>query len=376
MLFRSCKDVDKQTTKDQPKPAPTSEPATPPEPVLTTSSAPVLHKDGDIEIKSSNFTEQDVKILLIGPGESGKTTIWRQLKLNYCGGFDESEKESLKPCIQLNILTDMKNLIDFMNQSGQSVAPELSNSVDVVTSLQDDNEELIPEVASEITKLWDDPMMKINYQKATNIGIGDNADFFIENVQRIAEPSYQPSDEDLLKSRIKTTGKSDLDVMFNDIKVKLVDIGGQLCERSKWASFSEGVGYLIFVVPLSDFNQPMYEDDSILRTNDTKDLFKATANRKFENIPIFLVFNKLDMFEKKLHEYPEKFKEAYPDFEGDTNNTEECVEHVKKTFLSEINPDRSPDAPVQTITISAMENNDIHELFQTVAKKVVEDHNK
>lgn len=366
-----CKEVENsqkanstQSLPHAPSPEPAPAPAAP---------AP---KDGDILIKSGQFNEFDTKILLIGPGESGKTTIWRQLKVNYCGGFDKTEKATLKPCIQINILSDMANLISYMHEHGNSVSEDLLNSADVITSLNvTDSEELCPDVAAEIKKLWNDPMMKLNYSNATNIGIGDNADFFIESVERIASPSYVPSDEDLLKSRIKTTGKSDLDVMFNDIRVKMVDIGGQLSERKNWDKFYKGVEYLIFVIPLSDFNQQMYEESSMLRTNDTRELFEKTANEIFGSTPIFLVFNKLDMFERKLREFPDMFRKAYPGFEGDTNNTSECVEFVRKEFLSKLNPDREPAAAVQTITISAMETSDIQKLFQTVAKKVVEDKN-
>ena len=191
---------------------------------------------------------------------------------------------------------------------------------------------------------------------------------------RIASNGYLPTDEDLLKSRIRTSGISSLQFKINNqIKTELVDVGGQKCERSKWQKCFQGVDYLIFVVSLSDFDQFMFEDDTMKRTQDSITLFQNTANSPvFAQKPIFLVLNKTDVFEKKLKEFPDQFKETYPDFDGDTSNVEACIEHVKSRFLRELSPDRNTTtAWVETVKTCAMDQQSVRNLFQNIAKKIV-----
>ncbi|OHS93185.1 Guanine nucleotide-binding protein alpha-1 subunit [Tritrichomonas foetus] len=354
------------------KPKKTTQPE--PKPVKPTSGT----KDGEIPISSAEFEAQDIKILTLGAGECGKSTIWRQLKLIYCGGFSHDERSVMTQVVKVNLISDIKTLIEALQHSGQSVAGNLQNSIETVNGLKMTDEDLVPDIATEIKAIWEDPIMKITFQNANSIGLGDNAAFFLDNVERLASPNYLPTNEDLLKSRIRTTGISSLQFLINNkIKTELVDVGGQKCERAKWARCFQGVDYLLFVVSLSDFDQFMFEDDSIRRTQDSIDLFASIANSAiFGNKPIFLILNKKDVFEKKLKAHPEQFKETYKDFTGDTSNVEQCIEHVKQTFLNQLLSERDKSvAWVEAIPACAMDENSIRELFQTIAKKIVQTHN-
>ncbi|KAH0790028.1 Guanine nucleotide-binding protein subunit alpha [Histomonas meleagridis] len=334
---------------------------------------PTSYNDA-VKITAGEFDDHDVKILTLGAGECGKSTIWRQLKLMYCGGFSEDERQALKSVVRVNLIYDMKSLIDALQRNGQSVAAELSSSIDVISSLQLNEDELVPEIAQEIKRLWDDPIVKATYKENNSIGLGDNTGYFFDKVEEIAQSSYVPSNEDLLKSRIRTTGISTIDFLIQDnIKTELVDVGGQKSERARWPRCFQGVNFLIFVVSLSDFDQRMFEDEATTRTDDSKELFGSIANSEvFKNKPIFLILNKIDIFKSKLENYPEKFRAAYPDFTGDTSNADECIEHVKQTFLAQLKSDRPETAWVQAIPTCAMEEKSIHDLFQTVAQKVVD----
>jgi GTPase SAR1 family protein len=331
----------------------------------------------EIPIRGGEFEDHDCKILTLGAGECGKSTIWRQLKLVYCGGFDQGERESMKQVIKINVISDIKTLIDALKRSGQSVAAELSNSVDLVSGLQLSEEELIPEVAAEITQLWNDPIMKVIYQDANSIGLGDNASFFLDNVVRIADPKYVPTDEDILKSRIRTTGIASLNFFIDNVKTDLVDVGGQKSERSRWQRCFHNVDFLMFVVSLSDFDQCMFEDEAISRTKDSMELFGSIANSAiFKSRQIFLVLNKVDIFKKKLALSPEKFRNAYQGFSGDVANIDQAIDHVKKSFIEKLNSDRSPEAWVEAIPCCAMDKDSIRALFQKIGKKVLEQRRK
>jgi hypothetical protein len=140
---------------DSPSPAEPTKPNPPPTPSCPKSAA--------ISIRSDEFDDPDVKILFLGASECGKSAIWQQLKYIYCLYFGDDERYSFKYVIPLNIISDIKILVNALKRSGRSVRAELSNAVALVSELFLCGDELLPEVAEKIYSLWTDPIMKVIY---------------------------------------------------------------------------------------------------------------------------------------------------------------------------------------------------------------------
>lgn len=60
------------------------------------------------------------------------------------------------------------------------------------------------------------------------------ANSYFDSISRIAAYDYSPSDQDILRSRVKTTGISETTFKIGELKYKLFDVGGQRSERKKW----------------------------------------------------------------------------------------------------------------------------------------------
>lgn len=58
--------------------------------------------------------EQRIKLLLLGAGESGKSTIFKQMKILYGAnkGYTEEERKSFTPVVYNNAITSMKTLVE------------------------------------------------------------------------------------------------------------------------------------------------------------------------------------------------------------------------------------------------------------------------
>lgn len=56
--------------------------------------------------------ERTHKLLLLGAGESGKSTIMKQVKILYLDGFGQEEKRMFKQAIERNVIQNMQGLID------------------------------------------------------------------------------------------------------------------------------------------------------------------------------------------------------------------------------------------------------------------------
>ena len=53
-------------------------------------------------------------LILKGPGESGKSTIFKQMKILGAGGYNDEELKSFKPIIASNCITQIQVLISQM----------------------------------------------------------------------------------------------------------------------------------------------------------------------------------------------------------------------------------------------------------------------
>lgn len=57
---------------------------------------------------------------------------------------------------------------------------------------------------------------------------------FFENIERFMSPSYIPTQADVLRARVRSTGIEEAEFRFEDITFRMVDVGGQRSERRKW----------------------------------------------------------------------------------------------------------------------------------------------
>lgn len=157
--------------------------------------------------------------------------------------------------------------------------------------------------------------------------------YFFENVERTVNPDFVPSDDDILRCRVKTTGISETVLKVGDLKYRLLDVGGQRTERRKWlncfgepvalseprhalTSIPEDVTVLLFLVAIQEFDQSLYEDESVNRLQESVTLFESVANsRYFANSSIILFLNKIDLFAAKLKSGT-KLVDFCPDYAG------------------------------------------------------------
>lgn len=89
-----------------------------------------------------------IKLLLLGPGESGKSTIAKQMRIIHQSGFTEEEKTvHFKQIIFRNIIDGMKTLLEGATELGIKIQnPESTvrlnevplNSFDLTPSLAED----------------------------------------------------------------------------------------------------------------------------------------------------------------------------------------------------------------------------------------------
>ena len=58
--------------------------------------------------------------------------------------------------------------------------------------------------------------------------------YFLDNAKRICNSDYVPTIKDILHSRLKTVGAIELQIKMKGTDFRVIDVGGQRSQRTKW----------------------------------------------------------------------------------------------------------------------------------------------
>lgn len=114
-----------------------------------------------------------VKLLLLGAGESGKSTIFKQMKILYGKGFAEADRKNFRAVIYSNALLSMKTLTQQSEELGFAV--EATADKDMVAGVPDDTA-LDARLAGAIDRLWKDPGIKQTFDNRSRFQLNDSAE--------------------------------------------------------------------------------------------------------------------------------------------------------------------------------------------------------
>lgn len=73
-----------------------------------------------------------------------------------------------------------------------------------------------------------------------------NPTSYFEHLDRIANPNYKPTDEDVLRARRLTVGAEEIKFQLDGYLFHVIDVGGQKGEREKWIEYFQGNDAVLF----------------------------------------------------------------------------------------------------------------------------------
>lgn len=88
--------------------------------------------------------------------------------------------------------------------------------------------------------------------------------FFID-LERLFTKDFVPTDQDVLRARLRTTGITETHFDLGALQYRMFDVGGQRSERKKWIHCFENVHALLFLVAISGYDQCLAEDKDGVR---------------------------------------------------------------------------------------------------------------
>jgi len=285
-----------------------------------------------------------IKLLFLGAGGSGKSTLFKQLRLLYGDGLDKDHRRRYTHNVYGNLVVGIKTLLEGnldMADDGK-VTPCEEKTASLIKGISD--EDTITQETAKIIKLaWGDKGLMETWNNRSELQVQDSLAYFVENVDRISSANYVPSEDDVLHVRARTTG-----IVEEDMKVpaggpprtfRIVDVGGQRSERRKWIECFDDVTGLIFVVSLTSYNQVLYEDETTNRMKESLKLFRNTMNGKdgpvFPKASIILFLNKDDLFKEMIQKYD--ITKCFPEYSGELTE-EDQYNYIRKKYEDQVAP--------------------------------------
>ncbi|KAI9456548.1 G-protein alpha subunit [Lactarius psammicola] len=353
------------------------------------------------QIKKKQKQRKEVKVMLLGQAESGKSTLQKQFQLYHASPTLDRERPSWRPIVYFNTIKAVRTILDELdwdftthaNQEDEayidpnwptqisrirhkllplvsiedSLASELSGGVtvaggrsgvfvragwqSVVTSTRswpvanlyggsssgpdvvaNMAARLLSDLQYDVDELWQHLAVK-TLLRMRRLRLEESAAFFLDEIHRIAESDYLPTTDDILHVRLQTLGVTEhcFDINFGGSHYSwiLYDVGGA---RHAWVPYFDDAAAIIFLAPISAFDQYLEEDPRTNRIDDSLQLFTTTcSNKLLKNTSMVLMLNKTDLLKKKLQAglMVKKYITSYGERE---NRFEDVAEYFRAHF--------------------------------------------
>ncbi|XP_078100451.1 guanine nucleotide-binding protein G(olf) subunit alpha-like [Sander vitreus] len=259
------------------------------------------------------------RLLLLGAGESGKSTIVKQMRILHVDGFNPEEKQLKVQDIRKNVKDAIVAIVSAMSTLTPPVP--LSNPgnqfrLDYIRSIAPLSDfEYTEEFFEHTQKLWEDDGVKACCERSNEYQLIDCAKYFLDQLDSVRRNDYTPTDQDLLRCRVLTSGIIETRFQVDKVNFHMFDVGGQRDERRKWIQCFNDVTAIIFVAASSSYNMVIREDNSTNRLRESLDLFRSIwTNRFLKTISVILFLNKQDVLADKILAGKSKLEDYFPEY--------------------------------------------------------------
>ncbi|KAF7312813.1 hypothetical protein MKEN_00964700 [Mycena kentingensis (nom. inval.)] len=236
----------------------------------------------------------------------------------------------------------------FTREHGDSdrVSVDTQNLVD--WDAADEPGALLHANSEDLERLWGHPGVK-DILMRRGVRLQEESGFFLDELKVITAPRYMPTDEHILRARLKTLGVSEHRIRLADHsggisrEFRIFDVGGQrsvatppslpdVRSIARWVPYFDDMDAIIFLAPISAFDQSLAEDRRVNRLADSLDLWTAiTANKILQDTNIILFLNKIDIMQAKL-DVGIRLADYYPAYGRRPNDFDSASKFLKKQF--------------------------------------------
>lgn len=330
----------------------------------------------DIQLK-----KREPKFLILGTGESGKSTFFHHV----LGLYSNLHSYSSDDCKYLLLITVSQCMLAIYNfvkrKSTDPTSParflysQLSDQAKAFGDNMSSNSWILNDLStfiSNITVLWNELCIQqvvkdYNYDEK----FGENLNLLFSNLDRLTSPTYSVCTNDILLWRIRSLGIEETSLSVKNNDISLIDTGGQRCERKKWRHCFGTTNVILYFVSLIEFNCTLRENESVNRLSDSLKTWEEIVNGNFclEN-KFALIFSKKDLLTQKLIQYPSISPRDYiPGYRG-SRCPYEIIHHLRDLFLSKV---KNANAHVPVYVINSLEGAEVTKAIESLVESYSND---
>ncbi|KAF7428969.1 hypothetical protein PC9H_008206 [Pleurotus ostreatus] len=196
----------------------------------------------------------------------------------------------------------------------------------------------------DLLAMWRDANVR-KVLKKRHITLEESTGFFLDDLERIATNDYEPTDDDVVRARLRTLGVQEHRILFEQGAIPtfsighefgkewmIYDVGGSRTMRHAWLPYFDNVNAVIFLAPVSCFDERLDEDPSINRLEDSFILWKAVVSTPLLQKATMIVFlNKCDLLKKKIKRGVQVNKHM-PSYGERPNEASSVVKYLRDKF--------------------------------------------
>jgi len=319
----------------------------------------------DQQIKDTR-TSNEVKLLLLGAGESGKSTFAKQMKILHMNGWDDNERGKYRDVVHHNIVDAMAEIITACGRMG--IELEEKNKERALKMIENDYcmEFIDQDIAQDLTSMWSDSGVQKGVGRAHEFQYFDSMGYFMQNLSRVADPNYMPTNTDILYSRSTTCGIIETTFRVSSLHFRMCDVAGQRSERRKWMHCFSDARAVLVIVGLSEYDQVLAEQNEVNRMQEALKLFGDICNsRWFEKTTMILFLNKMDLFAEKIKRVP--LRTCFPEYTG-PDTFEMATQFIARKFVA---ANKSPSKHVYTHLTCATDTECVKYIFNSVMDAII-----
>ncbi|KAJ3601563.1 hypothetical protein NHX12_032531 [Muraenolepis orangiensis] len=357
--------------------------------LLTSSEAEQVRKSKEIDKclhRDKTYVKRLVKILLLGAGESGKSTFLKQMRIIHGQDFDQRAKEDFRATIYSNVIKGIRVLVDARDKL-HIPWRDLDNQRHGQTMMAFDTRsamscghgmveaKVFQHYLPSIRAIWADQGIQQAYDRRREFQLGESVKYFLDNLEKLGKSDYLPSQQDILLARKPTKGIHEYDFEIKNVPFKIVDVGGQRSERRRWFECFDSVTSILFLVSSSEYDQVLMEDRQTNRLSESLNIFETIVNnRVFGNVSIILFLNKYDLLEEKVARV--SIRDYFSEFSGDPARLADVQRFLVECFRGKRREQQQPQKPLYHHFTTAINTENIRLVFRDVKDTILHDNLK
>ncbi|KDR77215.1 hypothetical protein GALMADRAFT_66144 [Galerina marginata CBS 339.88] len=248
-----------------------------------------------------------------------------------------------KPEFSVRSWKDVLGLEGSESKAGESSKHGIDAATPTIADCKDD-----------MKALWEDKTVRLAL-KRRRLQLGDSAGFFLHDLDRVASRDYVVTDDDIVRARLRTVGIQEHRLIFKQgpwdnpksgkqsgWEWRIFDVGGCRTMRTAWLPYFDNVNVIIFLSPVSVFDQRLEEDPSVNRLEDSIILWTSICSSKLlAKTQLILFLNKCDLLRRKLKRGV-RVNQYLPSFGDRPNEVITVVKYFREKF-KDIQKHNSPE---------------------------------